>query len=392
MPILGAVRSSFRRAGAVLALVLTGAAGWPGAPGAAAGRRTPCVSSVPFASGAGGYHTFRIPAVVRTRRGAVLAFAEGRRNSDADTGDIDIVLRRSADGGCTWGPLRVVTGAGHDTAGNPAPVADPVTGGVLLLSVRAPAAAVGGAPRRIRVQRSADAGVTWSAPRDITAAATLPSWDASATGPGHGLALRHGRHAGRLLVPAHHSSGSGAALRAGAHALYSDDHGATWHIGYTADPADPAVRPNESTFAELPDGTVYANTRNHRGTSPFARADAYLVRGGGAIAGAFRPQPQLAGPQVEGSTLLVDGVPGHPPVLVFSGPAHPAARAVMTLRLSRDGGRTWTPGPVVTRGPAGYSDLVRLDRDTVGLLYETGARGYHDTLTFTRIPVSRLQA
>ncbi len=84
-----------------------------------------CTSSVPYVSGDGGYDTYRIPATVVTGRGTVLAFAEGRHNSAGDTGNIDVVLRRSTDGGCTWGPAAVVAAGDGDTRGNPAPVVDP---------------------------------------------------------------------------------------------------------------------------------------------------------------------------------------------------------------------------------------------------------------------------
>ncbi|MYZ18066.1 sialidase family protein, partial [Streptomyces sp. SID337] len=63
-------------------------------------------TSVPFRAGREGYASFRIPAVVTSAAGTVLAFCEGRVGSQADFGNIDIVLKRSADGGRTWGPLQ----------------------------------------------------------------------------------------------------------------------------------------------------------------------------------------------------------------------------------------------------------------------------------------------
>ncbi|AOP46171.1 hypothetical protein SL103_07905 [Streptomyces lydicus] len=119
-------------------------------------------SSVPYRAGTEGYTSFRIPAVVRARSGTVLALAEGRVSSTADRGDLDLVRKRSTDGGRTWGPLRVVARNGTATAGNP--------------------------------------------PREIIDRAELPRWRRYATGPGHALRLRRGRHAGRLLVPAIHST------------------------------------------------------------------------------------------------------------------------------------------------------------------------------------------
>lgn len=101
---------------------------------APASAATGCTSSVPYVSGEGGYDTYRIPATTTTPRGTVLAFAEGRHDGAGDTGDIDVVLRRSLDGGCSWGPLTVVAAGDGDTRGNPAPVVDPRTGAVVLVT------------------------------------------------------------------------------------------------------------------------------------------------------------------------------------------------------------------------------------------------------------------
>lgn len=133
-----------------------------------------CETSVPYVSGQGGYAVYRIPAVVRTRPGTLLAFAEGRRGGAQDSGDIDVVLRRSADGGCTWDPLTVVAAGHGDTRGNPAPVVDPRTGTVVLVTcgnsggvteariMRGEVAPEQG--RRVYVQRSADDGRHFTAP------------------------------------------------------------------------------------------------------------------------------------------------------------------------------------------------------------------------------------
>jgi sialidase-1 len=128
------VRPTRTTAAVFLALVL---AGTTTAGSVAAGSaKARCTESVPYQAGVDGYASYRIPAVVRTADGAVLAFAEGRRGGSSDTGDIDIVLRRSTDGGCTWAALQLVTDQGPNTIGNPAPVVDPSTGDVVLLSVR----------------------------------------------------------------------------------------------------------------------------------------------------------------------------------------------------------------------------------------------------------------
>lgn len=174
-------------------------------------RPEPPETSVPFRAGESGYASFRIPAVVAAHDGTLLAFCEGRVGSRDDFGDIDIVLRRSTDGGRTWGPLQVAAANGHDLAGNPAPVVL-ASGRVLLAHVRNAAAATEDAIRRGRVSaadgrrvwitHSDDAGRTWTPARDITAQAKKAGWRWYATTPGHAVLTREGR----VIVPANHSS------------------------------------------------------------------------------------------------------------------------------------------------------------------------------------------
>ncbi|WP_346173827.1 sialidase family protein [Streptomyces cuspidosporus] len=361
-------------------------------------------TSVPFRAGTEGHASYRIPAVVATPAGTLLAFAEGRVQSAADHGDIDLVLKRSPDGGRTWGPLQVVVENGGGTAGNPAPVVAG-DGRVVLVHVTSAAGATedlirrGRVPaaegRRVWVTHSDDDGATWSAAREITGEAKRPEWRWYATTPGHALRLRHGPWAGRLVVPGNHSTPPTAAGDTGAegkydggHDLLSDDDGATWRIGYVDDNPDGYVNANETTAAELPDGRVYFNARND-GAAPGRRADAHSSDGGASLERPFRPQAGLAGPVVQGSVLHLSRSDGPDPLL-FSGPADPAHRALMTVRASRDGGVTWRPAHTVDGLPAAYSDLVRIDDATVGLLYETGDFSAYSTITFRRIPVEEL--
>ncbi|MFC9929492.1 exo-alpha-sialidase [Streptomyces sp. NPDC127190] len=343
-----------------------------------------CPSSVPYTAGQGGYAAYRIPAVVRTRRGTVLAFAEGRRNGAGDTGDIDVVLRRSGDGGCSWGPLTVVAAGRGDTRGNPAPVVDPRTGAVVLLScgnrggVTEAQIMRGQGERRVYVQHSWDDGMRFTTPRDITAEAGRPGWRWYATGPGHAVALTRGPHTGRLLVPADHSTapppGSPDTGREpryyGGHALYSDDGGRTWRLGYTSDAHDGVRNVNETAAAQLPDGRLYLNARDQNGTAPGNRLDSYSSDDGGTLDRPFAPQPTLDRvPVVQGSLLQLRGP--HAPLL-FSAPSVPTARRAPALWSSADAGRTFTLLLTLSDGPAGYSDLVQLGPGTVGVLQETG--------------------
>jgi sialidase-1 len=217
------------RATAAAAALLTVLA-VPAIPAAARpASRTACTSAL-WTAGSGGYDTYRIPAVV-TVGSTLVAFAEGRRDSDADSGDIEIVERRSVDGGCTWTPTQVTTDAWHDTVDNPVPLVA-ADGTLVLLSCwqrgtvtqqqiqDGQVSAQDG--RRIFVQTSADAGATWTARREITSQVKTADWLWYATGPGHGVTVRYGKAVGRLLVAANHSAAGGVV---GGHTLISDDNG-----------------------------------------------------------------------------------------------------------------------------------------------------------------------
>lgn len=356
-------------------------------------------TSLPYRAGTDGYTSYRIPALLRTGDGTLLAFAEGRKTSSADAGDIDIVLRRSTDGGLTWGALQVVTSHGADTAGNPCVVVDPASGDVVLLSCRNDASASessilrGENTRRVYVQRSTDHGASFTDPTEITGQVKASWMRWYATGPGTGIALAHSAHAGRLVVPANHSrapaadsSDSGTAPGYyGCHGLLSDDGGHTWRIGYTSSNPNGYVNENESAIAELPDGTLYVNSRDQNGTAPGNRADAWSQDAGETLTVSCRAQATITGPIVQGSLLrLPDGR------LVYAGPQHPTERAGMALRTSVDGGITWRLAHQVSGLPAAYSSMAMTDGQTVGLLYETGDWSPYAVIAYASIPLTEL--
>jgi sialidase-1 len=390
---------------AVIVLAAMPATGFASQPVATALSETGrCAASVPFRAGEGGYAIYRIPAITLAADGTLVAFAEARA-SRSDAGSIDIVRRRSDDGGCTWGAQAIVADQGDSTIGNPAPVVDPSTGHLILLSTRNAGSATEAAilrgevppedSRRVFVQFSRDDGKTFSPLREITSTTKRPDWRWYATGPGHAIALTQGPHAGRLVVPANHSSAppagstdTGAEPKYyGAHSLYSDDHGKTWQIGFSDDSFDGVLNTNESTAAELPDGTIYFNTRDQNGGSPETRADAISTDGGESLVTPYEPQPDLVGPVVQGSVLQIRGM-GWP--LLYSGPSSPNSRARMAIRVSEDGGRNWEQRYLVSEHRAAYSDMVQLPGQVVGLLYETGVNDTYETIRFERISLEEV--
>ncbi|MGW7263642.1 sialidase family protein [Streptomyces sp. NPDC054842] len=385
-----------------LAVACVGAGSASAAP---AGQRG-CVSSVPYTAGRDGYDTYRIPAALRTRAGTVLAFAEGRRDGAGDTGSIDVVLRRSFDGGCTWGPLRVVAAGDGDTRGNPAPVTDPRTGRIVLVTsynggavteaqiMRGEVAPEDG--RRIFVQSSRDDGRHFTPPRDITAQVKRPGWRWYATGPGHAVALTRGPHAGRLVVPSNHSAappeGSGdtgqEARYYGAHAIYSDDGGLSWRLGFVDDSYDGRDNANESSAAELDDGRLYFSARDQNGTSAGNRLDTYSGDGALTLDRPYAVQPTLNDvPVVQGSVLQPRGTRAP---LLFSGPSVPGSRQAMALWRSTDAGATFVRAATLSQRRAAYSDLVQLGAERIGVLYETGTAGPYETIEFRRVRLAEL--
>ncbi|MBV1936481.1 exo-alpha-sialidase [Streptomyces sp. BV286] len=370
-----------------------GAVSGPGAaaePGAVAGFEQQVLFK---ASQDPGYACFRIPAVVRTTKGTLLAFAEGRVDDCGDAGDIDIVLKRSTDGGRTWGPLQVVNEGAGDTHGNPAPVVDRETGRVVLAETYNTGRGDGRGcdvpcDRTPHLQHSDDDGLTWSEPRDLSDEILPAHWNSwYATGPVHGLQLTRGRHAGRLVLGVNTETWNGSRVSANHAALVvSDDGGDHWRIGATdsrpiADDGTFSQKPSEMTVTERADGTVLVSGREQDGTDLGHRTQAFSTDGGDSFTAPFRALPDLYTPQVQGSTLRLGDR------LLLACPADPDRRRTMMIRSSYDGGRTWDSvdrGTVVTTDWAGYSDLVGIGRNTAGLLYEGGAVDARDEIRFAR--------
>ena len=351
------------------------------------GRRAaePVVTDV-FIAGENGYHTYRIPAIVVTRSGALLAFAEARRASAGDAGDIDLVLRRSTDGGVSWLPLTVIGDNGPNTFGNPCPVVDRETGTVWLLSTQNRGtdrekdivAGTSAGTRTVWVMKSLDEGATWSTPVEITASVKRPDWTWYATGPGVGIQTS----GGRFVIPANHAEAATGIHRS--HLVLSDDRGVTWQLGASADDGT-----NESQVVELADGRLMLNMRNHPPKPENFRLIATSPDGGRTLSTAT-PNRALIEPPAQASFLRFTR---HPPAdrdrLLFANPAA-ARRERMTVRLSHDEGATWPIARVVHDGPAAYSSLVVLSDSSIGLLYERGAVSPYDRMTFTRFSLEWL--
>jgi len=334
-----------------------------------------------FTSGAEGYHTFRIPALVVSTKGTLLAFCEGRRKGRGDAGDIDLMLKRSLDGGATWQAMQLVHeegGGAPITIGNPCPVVDQATGTIHLVLSRNNA--------RAFHTHSADDGATWAAPVEITP--VLKGFDfprsRHGTGPGHGIQLTAGPHKGRLLVPLWLNERIGRNYRSAV--LASDDGGRTWRA---AGMAGPQLRDaNECMAFEAADGSLCLNMRNKVGH----RRSVAWSRDGGLTWSEPRHDRTLVGPVCQASILALPAkAPGEPRLVVFANPAS-TRREKMTVRLSRDEAKTWAAARLVHPGPAAYSDLAALPGGAIGCLYERGDKHPYQKITFARFPLEWLAA
>lgn len=323
-----------------------------------------------YQAGTEDYHTYRIPALVVSKKGTILAFCEARKHSSADHGHIEMVLKRSFDHGTTWTDMQIVWKDGENTIGNPCPVVDQATGAIWLPFTWN--------NDRVFVTKSTDDGATWSEPTEITTEVKLASWGWYATGPTHGIQLR----SGRLLIPCDHREGSLPHAPMHSHVIYSDDHGHTWTLGGVPDEMT-----NECVAVETMDGSVYLNMRSYHGEHQRAYA---WSQDGGETWSEVKLDPILIEPVCQGSMVRFTDERSHDRNRVlFSNPAS-TERKRLTVRLSYDECANWTPGKVLYEGPSAYSDLCIAPDLSICCLYERGTERPYERITFARFSLEWL--
>lgn len=334
-----------------------------------------------FVGGQEGYRAFRIPSLIVTKRGSALAFCEGRKNGAGDSGDVDVIFKRSTDQGKTWSSMRVIWDDGANTCGNPCAVVDETSGTILLLLTHNLGtdtearikSQTSQASRTVWISRSVDDGQTWSSPAEITKEVKRDSWTWYATGPGVGVQLRHGPHSERLVIPCDFVEGSVM----GSHLIYSDDHGASWKIGGTIQPGM-----NECQIVELADGqgTLLMNMRSYRGKSRRAQA---WSRDGGLSWSEAKDHAELIEPVCQASILRFRWPQGSSSGLIlFSNPADEKRRRNLTVRMSEDDGQTWPVARTLNAGWSGYSCLAVFPGKTMACLYERGETNASQKISF----------
>jgi len=338
-------------------------------PDAASGLETTDL----FVSGTEGYKAFRIPALVVSNKGTLVAICEARKKSFADHGDIDLVIKRSFDHGKTWTKMATIWDDGENTVGNPCPVVDRATGTIWMPFCRN--------NKQVFVTSSADDGATWSTPVEITKAVAKPEWTWYATGPGHGIQLK----SGRLLIPCDHKLHNATKKDPQwyfSHVIYSDDHGKSWKLGGILGP-----KTNECEAVETDDGAVYLTIRSYEGRNRRAYA---WSRDGGLTWSDVRLNETLVVPKCQASIVRFTDEKTHGRSRVlFSSPAG-AEREKLTVWLSYDECRTWPVSRVLNPFKTAYSELAVGPDMSIYCLYEGGKKDKYEKLVFARFTLKWL--
>jgi sialidase-1 len=324
---------------------------------------------------------YRLPSLLVTGKGTVLAASQKRLGRGDDFAPSCLVLRRSRDGGRTFAPEQTLFERGGDCTFNGNLLEDRQRGTLFACFIAFPQAEHAAwftknwLPRGggFSIVKSTDDGETWSAPIEVMPKPNAEGWHGGgAFNNNHGVQLRRGPHAGRLVIGARVFKTGVYEGRAKGGLIYSDDHGATWQVGGVMFKDGGGVN-GEVTVGETDDGEVYVNSRNSvskvkgqlpKGLVPQQRLYSRSRDGGESFYEEGCHAELFDGPCNAGQTSVADGV------LLFTAPAV-RQRSRLTGYVSRDGGRTWTAGNVISETSGGYSDVAVLSDRTILTLHES---------------------
>lgn len=337
--------------------------------------------------------TYRIPGLITTKKGHLIAVYDMRRNGAVDLQeDVDIGMSRSTDGGTTWEPMKVIMDMGEwgglpnnqNGIGDPSVLIDEKTGTIWVAAVWAHghpgernwwASKPGMSPKttsQFMLTKSEDDGITWSQPINITSQIKDPKWYLLLQGPGKGITMRDGT----LVFPAQFKDENEMPH---ATIIYSKDRGETWEIGQGAKP-----NTTEAQVVELDDGRLMLNMRDNRGGSRSIYTSSNM---GETWEEHTTSRTALIEPVCMAS-LIKHRYQGKE-YLLFSNPNSIERRENMTIKLSKDMGDTWPENQqlLLDKGTGrGYSCMTSIDEETIGILYE----GSQADLVFQRVKIANL--
>jgi sialidase-1 len=335
-------------------------------------------------------HTYRIPGIITTDRGTLIAVYDNRNTGSRDLpGNIDVGMSRSTDKGKTWEPMKVIMDMGepheNNGVGDPAILFDPITRKLWVAALwsKGKRSIAGSLPGispdttgQFVVVSSDDDGLTWTTPQTITPQVKEPRWHLFFNGPGNGIAMKDGK----IVFAAQYWD---EARMPHATIVYSDDHGKNWKGKIMG----PKSNTTESQVVETSPGTLMLNMRDNRGGF---RSIATTINMGESWTEHPTSFNALKDPVCMASIIKASvqhkGVIKD--VLFFSNPNTSSGRYNMTIQSSMDGGVSWQQSNqllIDERMCFGYSCLTKIDANTIGILYE----GTQD-LYFVQVPVNEL--
>ncbi|MDB4492027.1 glycoside hydrolase [bacterium] len=344
-----------------------------------------------------GCHTNRIPGIAKAKDGSLLAVFDMRYRSSRDLqGHMDIGLRRSTDQGQNWSLPRPIMDMGtygrksedENGCSDPCILVDENTGEIFVFAVWTHGrpnthqwVGKGSAPglgletsSQLMVVQSSDHGLTWSEPKNLTKELKNPEWYLFAPAPGNGITLKNGM----LVIPSQGRDAKGLPF---SNITYSKDHGKTWQLSAPA-----RTNTTECAVVELSDGSLMLNMRDNRNrkhkSATNGRAVAVTRDLGETWEVHSTDHSALPEPVCMASLIR------HKANLLFSNPNHKSSRTNVTLRASSDDGLTWPHKILLDSAGSGYgySSLVMVDEDTVGIIYESSQAD----LIFQRIKLKEL--
>ncbi len=344
-----------------------------------------------FSAGLEDVAEYRIPSLICTPDGTLIAMVDARKDQRGDIpNNVDLAIRRSKDGGETWGPVQIIVDYGkpegyeiHWGAADAAMVYDSETSTLWALytmgqgvGIRQSQAGLDGHTCQVHTIYSKDEGKSWSEPQDISSDCKAPNMNFFGTAPGRGIQAGDGSLVFCIYSTTEDSQAMTASL------IVSEDHGKSWRR--TSAWGDGITSVTETQIVELLNGTWMVNSRNHYGRQ---RRLISTSQDKGKTWSEISFDPELQCPTCMASLISIP----HPgkqgdQLLVFANPNSEKERKNGTVRISDDYGMTWKWSKQVEPGAYGYSCLTQLKDGNIGLFFE----GADSKLFFVKLTLEYL--